>query len=429
MIHLITGYAGSPHITAPDSASLNTGIFGSSDVVLNVGQCFKTTVTDNNHIKVHDGDAVVQGRHIRIPENSYENVTLTNGTQGYKRHDLIVIRYSRDSSTNEESASLVVLKGEASNAPVDPSYTSGNIRESSDDLIREFPLYRVVFNGIVIEAVEPLFDVYKAFDNVFNGRGLCNRNILINPWFRINQKGGNDADCWKVINGVVTITRTEIQNFCEMLFVASGSAVIGQILETPAVAGTYTVSVHGGSTNNWSFVDGDNLIPIKLDANGYWSYTFTRATAIDRVEFSTTGEVGNSIELDAVKLERGSVSTLDVESSPDYIDELMKCQRYLYPMNSQYNPCQAVGVAFNTSSIRFLIPTPVPMKSNPTIEYKSNYSLDNVTLSYNGNTVKPTALSAYAVENGIVLNATGSGFTQNGIYALRGLSCLFKAEL
>lgn len=429
MIHLITGYKGSAHVTASDMASLNTGIFGTGDYVLNIGQCLKATAIDNNHVKILDGDAVVQGRHIRIPENSYENVTLTNGSQGYKRNDLIVIRYNRNSSTNVETASIAVLKGDnAVSSPSDPEYTDGNIREATDDLVREFPIYRVRFNGITIEQIDQLFNVYDAFETVFTGRGCINRNLLINPWFTVNQRGGNNADCWKFTG--CTATRTNVSSFTEIYVNASSSGSISQVFERPVRAGTYTISVYGDSSLNWAFVDGSTNVPIEFDSDGYWSYTFTRNTAIDKIEFvNTVTGVSNGITLYALKLEAGCVSTLKGDNPPNYSEEVLKCQRYIYPMVPTYNASQAVGIGMNATSVRFLINTPVRMKSNPTISYKSGSSLNDVVMVKDGSSVKPTALTAYVIDNGIVINATGSSITTNAVYALKGLNCFMTAEL
>ena len=75
-----------------------------------------------------------------------------------KRVDLIVARYSRDPSTNEESLTLKVIQGTPSeNSPTVPGYTTGDIQ--SGDLVADMPLYQVILNGLNITEVKKLFSV------------------------------------------------------------------------------------------------------------------------------------------------------------------------------------------------------------------------------------------------------------------------------
>ena len=75
-----------------------------------------------------------------------------------KRVDLIVARYSRDPSTNEESLTLKVIQGTPSeNSPTVPGHTTGDIQ--SGDLAADMPLYQVILNGLNITEVKKLFSV------------------------------------------------------------------------------------------------------------------------------------------------------------------------------------------------------------------------------------------------------------------------------
>ncbi len=156
-MHLITGYAGAEHVTAADAGSLHIAIFGTGQYVLNRGNKFAATIVTNNTIRIADGDIMMQGRHVRLAEGSYVDLTIDNGAQGMMRNDLIVARYTKDSSTGVEAVNLVVIKGTAAaSSPADPAYTSGDII-NDHVVLNDMPLYRVPLNGLNVQTLVPLF--------------------------------------------------------------------------------------------------------------------------------------------------------------------------------------------------------------------------------------------------------------------------------
>lgn len=155
---IITGYTGSPHVTAEQDRDINIGIFGNESYVLQTGSQLAAEVSSNNEIKVRDGVIMHQGCSASIKKNTYDSLAITNGSQGMKRVDLIVARYSRDPSTNVESLALKVIQGTPSeNSPTVPGYTTGDIQ--SGDLVADMPLYQVILNGLNITEVKKLFSV------------------------------------------------------------------------------------------------------------------------------------------------------------------------------------------------------------------------------------------------------------------------------
>ena len=88
-LHLITGYAGKEHITSQDQGAYNIATFGDGNFVLDRGQKFKYTVKSNNVINIADGEAMLQGRFIKMPSGTSEDVTIENGAAGNNRNDLI----------------------------------------------------------------------------------------------------------------------------------------------------------------------------------------------------------------------------------------------------------------------------------------------------------------------------------------------------
>lgn len=157
-IELITGYAGSGHISSADAGRFNAGVCGVQRYVLKTGSKFASSIESGNTIRIADGDAVDQGRHINIPQNSYEEVSVQNGTQGKTRIDVIALRYSKNAGTGVESASVVVIKGTdvaTGSTPVAPSVTTGNIYNGA--LVDEMPLYHVLLEGTQISSVTAVF--------------------------------------------------------------------------------------------------------------------------------------------------------------------------------------------------------------------------------------------------------------------------------
>ena len=157
-VHLVTGYAGEAHVTAEDMGSLFAAIIGGGQYVLNRGNMFAASVVSNNQIRVMDGDILMQGRHIRLNGGTYLDLAIDNGSQGYKRNDLIVARYTKNSASGVEECNIIVIKGTASvDEAVDPAYTSGDIL-SSGDIQNDFPLYRVPLDGLNVQTLVPLFE-------------------------------------------------------------------------------------------------------------------------------------------------------------------------------------------------------------------------------------------------------------------------------
>ncbi len=166
-IKIVTAKKGEPHITSSDDGAMHQGIFGVDDYVLNVGEKFRAELVSNNEIKIYDGEGMMQGRHWRIEPGTYESVTIDNGSQGMKRKDLIVARYTKDSGTGVENVELAVLKGsETEGNATAPEATKGDIRNG--DLSHEMVLYTVALDGLNVTAVDPGFYIIMNMMDVQN---------------------------------------------------------------------------------------------------------------------------------------------------------------------------------------------------------------------------------------------------------------------
>jgi hypothetical protein len=162
---IITGYTGTPHITAENDRDINIGIFGSKSYVLQTGTMLTAEISNNNEIKVRDGVIMHQGCAASIKKNTYDSVTINNGSQGMKRIDLIVARYEKQPETNVESLTLKVLQGTpAETSPQVPAHTEGDIQ--AGDTVADMPLYEVEIDGLNITEIRKVFQMMEDLESV-----------------------------------------------------------------------------------------------------------------------------------------------------------------------------------------------------------------------------------------------------------------------
>lgn len=159
---LITGFAGKPHVGSDDMGAFQAGILGTGSYVLQTGQQLKATVSSANKVTIGTGDLVMNGRHVRMATAT--DLTIQNGTQGQKRNDLIVCRYSK-ASDGKETATLTVVKGTATTGtPADPSYNKTSILDGAS--VSDMPLYRIPITNLSVGTPVQLFKVLTPLDTV-----------------------------------------------------------------------------------------------------------------------------------------------------------------------------------------------------------------------------------------------------------------------
>ena len=146
-------------------------------------------VSSNNEIKIRDGVLIHQGCTASIKKNTYDSLTITNGSQGMKRVDLIVARYEKNQDNGIESLDLKVIQGTpAESNPAAPQYTEGDIQ--AGDYVADMPMYQVIIEGLNITEVKEMFKVIGSnkdlSDKVAELNDKINHNsnkhILIGKW-------------------------------------------------------------------------------------------------------------------------------------------------------------------------------------------------------------------------------------------------------
>ena len=164
-VELITGFAGTPHIGSDDIGAFQAGLVGPGDYALTTGNQLKATMSNANTIAVQSGDAVLNGRHVHLTGTT--TATVQSGTQGQKRNDLAVLRYTKNTTTGVETCSIVVLNGTpTTGTPADPAHNTGSILDGV--ATHDMPLYRIPINGITVGTLVPLFNVLKPMKDVWD---------------------------------------------------------------------------------------------------------------------------------------------------------------------------------------------------------------------------------------------------------------------
>lgn len=255
----------------------------------------------------------------------------------------------------------------------------------------------IVINGVTTEVTE--FDhtaqeIDDGIDNLHTLTGgattpqaaLANLgagvrpNLLINPFFQVNQRGqssygrGMTVDMWRLGtdgNGKATVANDGI--------IISGNTGTycnfeGGIEEVPP--GTYTES----------FLVDDHTKVSQIYANGggqfnitenLISYTFEVKSELDSVYWGIQKLLSaGDLKIFGAKLEEGDTQTLAYQDEAgawqllpqpesDYATQLAKCQRYLAAMEEQ----TIVRSAYvSTNFVDFLVPIPVSFRVLPIIQ-------------------------------------------------------------
>lgn len=175
-MEIIAGYTGKPHVTSEQDRDVNIGVVGEGSYVLQTGMQLAAEVSSNNEIKIRDGVLMHQGCTASIKKNTYDSLTIINGSQGMKRIDLIVARYEKNQENGIESLDLKVIQGTpAESTPTVPEYTEGDIQ--AGDYVADMPMYQVIIDGLNITEVKKVFEVAQGIDALKKEIAESNNNF------------------------------------------------------------------------------------------------------------------------------------------------------------------------------------------------------------------------------------------------------------
>lgn len=155
---IVTGKTGTPHVTSRQFRGMMEGIIGQDSYIITHGENLELELVTNNKLKIKSGMMCHHGNISTVEIGTYDEVTIQNGTQGMKRIDLVVNRYSKNDETGIESNDWIVIQGTpAADDPATPSYTEGNLQEG--DLVDDCPVFEVHLDGINVTEVKKLLSV------------------------------------------------------------------------------------------------------------------------------------------------------------------------------------------------------------------------------------------------------------------------------
>lgn len=148
-------------------------IMGADSYVCDVGQKFAATLVSNASLKLADGEGVLQGVRFRIPYGSTVALTITAGTAGYKRIDLVVARYTKSTG----AINFVVMKGtNATSSPATPAYNTGSVLGGAATV--DFPLYKITLDGTAVSSVDKLFTQLQTMAELQTAVNKLNTEIV-----------------------------------------------------------------------------------------------------------------------------------------------------------------------------------------------------------------------------------------------------------
>lgn len=230
-------------------------------------------------------------------------------------------------------------------------------------------------------------------------QAISNPNLLDNPWFTVNQRGETSsyfADRWRRFASELTFTNNDgvtisgtlssIENLgkqdieWDRLKDNIGKSITLSVL----IDGTVYKAVGEIATPTSSWKGHASL---EIPSLNIWFQLLTYGTSpsVAELYIKNINTDAINVTIRAIKLELGSVSTLAMDTAPNYTTELLKCQRYFYKtlqfndngMNISPNQCLAVS-ATRLQGIKF----PVQMRTNPNVTVnKVNELGGSVTIS------------------------------------------------
>lgn len=251
------------------------------------------------------------------------------------------------------------------------------------------------------------------------GNKFSNPNLLINPDFKINQRGatsyekqGYSVDRWKIWNVTVTPSSNGGITIKNDKYTDSGTFI--QVLEN-ATEGDSTLSCYVTSVSGTvTMVSDDNSqVVLKQGLNVVHTSKSTK-------NFTIFLNRGTSITLKWVKLEQGKVATEFI--APNIAEELTKCNRFFRVLNVYEGFVGAVSywnlyTKFYVGAMRTTSPTITANVSSTTINLSGDNTDRKLQLS---NNISPTMY----LNELIITHKSATNFGYNAFTA-----CIFRSAI
>lgn len=231
--------------------------------------------------------------------------------------------------------------------------------------------------------------------------GGNNPNLLDNSHFQINQKGFTSGRCGNYVtttmfdrwnasysggadsDGIITYNSDNSVTLSPNFTTGrAGNIAIVQKIDRKMVdtltnidvcisayLNDYSIKVvkvfniaDGTVSSQWEEIGDNYQVGLYLDARETDSYRVN--LLIGRIDTSMVPSA-SGIKVNYMKVELGSTSTIEKDYLPNYTEELLKCQRYFYPLGGKgYN---AMVSALQQTRQWFTITLPTEMRAVPTL--------------------------------------------------------------
>lgn len=248
----------------------------------------------------------------------------------------------------------------------------------------------------------------------------------IDRWFL----GGEPSNVMEITDGGIHVSYQQ-----------PGWNVIQKLKNVLCKGNTYTFSVVYKSTLPVRLVvtwaDGKYFFNESSPATSEWALVTITGTVpnnaeitYEQVAFQPLGSVAGTFDIKAAKLELGQTQTLAHQENgqwvlnevPDYGEQLRRCQRYCYRLNSH-----AYGWTYNNNTVNCLIPLPVTLRTTPAITLHSNGTINTTT--------GDASMTSYEVKNitsnGLIidLHNTANAFTTGTPVVWHNFDMTISADL
>lgn len=361
---------------------------------------------------------------------------LYRATVAIASGDPIVVNGNCKRTTLDEILSVIETDSDLI-APTEDGATSSADYVIGEQIVRSGILYKVIDDITTgdafaidsnIQVAGTLTEQIKAINNTLVLKAnaadvptkaqISNPNLLDNPWFTVNQRGQSSYSNaqWKYTidrymartNDAFSITdnglKADTSNGFSLLqriekarFSGKGNEnfTLSILLSTGEI-----FSASGTPTNGISF--SNERVQISLynyGGAGEW-------VGISLYVYNNTDVIR------AVKLELGSVSTLAMDTVPNYATELLKCQRYFIRFKSgvTYSIYSDMGYVVSATEVRTPMNLPVSMRQSPTVTAFGSFRIFNAT-DYSTMSQSITSVSGEGfLGSKLMLKCVGTGF-------------------
>lgn len=384
--------------------------------------------TSNSHFTVNSDGSIT----CNITHNAWTQINLVSSLS-LKAGDYIL------STTNSLNSTEFLSIRNADTSEAIASVTNGNVKEFTLAQDTNTEVYLGIQAGTHNFTIYPMLRLSTDSDSTYQPYSMSNQeitpyvqaisnpNLLDNPWFTVNQRGiTNDwttqfnygPDRWR--KQLATTTYTLDANG-----ITSNDNRVGifQIFTYDMINDLFGKTLTASMLVDGTIISGSAVIPLSWKTDGqnhiltFWqsddTYSYLRlefTASSSRVNFVANKKDMTSA-LRALKLEIGSVSTLAMDTAPNYQQELAKCQRYFVRLEGNIG----TGYFKNTTECSCLCPIPVPMRATPSLTMNGSIGVG----TEDGLFGTLTGITSWAEKPVSMIGLTGVGVTTTAGYFCR----------